>query len=181
MLLLSLDEGSNLGLRGASDKDGNQAFSLFDLGNIFCNKDLESTYGKNTYYRLTKEGSEHKDEVESYTVNLRVSGSGQRETPCACIKGLQMYTMLLGGKVGADFRKIAADVFSRFMAGDRSLIKVINVHAASNSPLQQAFRAALPQDKSDPNDFFTRMNRTQSIHQVLLFVRYLTGKFRLTP
>ncbi len=67
-LLLKLISDNGPALRGMSDKDGTPAFSLFDLGNIACKKPRDSTHGKNIFYRLTKEGSEYKKEVDSFCV-----------------------------------------------------------------------------------------------------------------
>jgi hypothetical protein len=58
--------------------------------------------------------------------------------------------MILGGKVAAEFRAIVEGTFTRVMAGDQSLIEVINANAASQAPVQQAFRAALAQEPVDP-------------------------------
>jgi hypothetical protein len=58
--------------------------------------------------------------------------------------------MILGGKVAADFRAIVEGTFTRVMAGDKSLIEVINANAASQAPVQQAFRAALEQEPVEP-------------------------------
>lgn len=122
LLLKLMNSGADgPALRGTIDKDGNPAFSLFDLGNIACKREKDNTYGKNTFYRLTKEGSEYKIEVDSFTVYLKFPGAGQRETPCASIRGLQRYLMLLGGKVAAEFRELIEGTFTRVMAGDQSL------------------------------------------------------------
>jgi hypothetical protein len=145
-LLLKLINQDGPGLRGGVDKDGVQAFSLFDLGNLACGKDRDSTYGKTNFYRLTKEGSAFKKEVDTLCIYLKFPGSGQRETPCATIRGLQRYLMMLGGKVAAEFRDIIEGTFTRVMAGDQSLIEVINANAVSQAPVQQAFRVALAQE-----------------------------------
>ena len=151
LLLKLMNSGADgPALRGTIDKDGNPAFSLFDLGNIACKREKDNTYGKNTFYRLTKEGSEYKTEVDTFTVYLKFPGAGQRETPCASIRGLQRYLMLLGGKVAAEFRELIEGTFTRVMAGDQSLIEVINANAASQGPVQQAYRAALAQEPVEP-------------------------------
>jgi AraC-like DNA-binding protein len=54
--------------------------------------------------------------------------------------------MILGGKVAAEFRVLIEGVFTRVMAGDQSLIEVINENAASNAPVQQVYRQALAQE-----------------------------------
>ena len=137
-------------LRGTTDKDGNQAFSLFDLGNISGKRGCDNQYGKNHFYRLIKDGSKFKDEVLAFCIYLKFPGSGQRETPCASIRGLQRYLMLLGGKVAIEFRELIEGTFTRVMAGDQSLIEVINANAASDEPVQQAYRAALEQEPVAP-------------------------------
>lgn len=81
---------------------------------------------------------------------LKFPGSGQRETPCMTIRGLQRYLMILGGKVAAEFREIVEGTFTRVMAGDKSLIEVINANAVSEGPVQQAYRAALAQEPVEP-------------------------------
>lgn len=58
--------------------------------------------------------------------------------------------MILGGKVAAEFREIIEGTFTRVMAGDQSLIEVINANAASQGPVQQAFRQALAQEPVEP-------------------------------
>lgn len=62
------------------------------------------------------------------------------------IRGLQRLLMILGGKVAAEFRQIVEGTFTRVMAGDQSLIEVMNTNAVSQEPVQQAFRQALAQE-----------------------------------
>jgi hypothetical protein len=63
---------------------------------------------------------------------------------------LQRLLLILGGKVAAEFRSIVESTFTRVMAGDQSLIEVINANAASTAPVQQAFREALAQEPAAP-------------------------------
>ena len=67
------------------------------------------------------------------------------------IRGLQRLLMILGGKVAAEFRAIVETTFTRVMAGDTSLIKVIQANAKSNAPIQQAFRNGLANDPNPGN------------------------------
>jgi hypothetical protein len=62
------------------------------------------------------------------------------------IRCLQRVLLILGGKAAAEFRELIEGVFSQVMSGDQSLIEVINANAASNAPLQQAYRQALAQE-----------------------------------
>ncbi len=89
------------------------------------------------------EKSECKDEVLTLCKDLQFPGKGQRPTPTMTLSGLQRLLMLLGGKVAAEFRRIVEETFRRVMGGDRSLIQVIEANAASNAPMQQAYRASL--------------------------------------
>lgn len=151
LILKLIDSGSDGPvLRGATDKDGNPAFSLFDLGNIAGKRGCENQYGKNIFYRLTKDGSKFKDEVSSLCIYLKFPGVGQKETPCASIRGLQRYLMILGGKVAAEYRELIEGTFTRVMAGDQSLIEVINANAVSQDPIHQVYRAALEQEPVAP-------------------------------
>jgi hypothetical protein len=62
------------------------------------------------------------------------------------IGGLQKLLLMLGGRVAEGFRTLVGDTFKRVMAGDQSLIEVINANAVSEAPMQQAYRASLAQD-----------------------------------
>jgi hypothetical protein len=66
------------------------------------------------------------------------------------IRGLQRLLMILGGKVAAKYRELIEGTFTRVMAGDQSLIEVINANAVSQAPIHQAFRAALEQEPVAP-------------------------------
>jgi hypothetical protein len=49
---------------------------------------------------------------------------------------------MLGSKVAADFRQIVEGTFTRYMAGDTSMIEEICANAASSAPVHQAYRQA---------------------------------------
>ena len=66
------------------------------------------------------------------------------------VRYLQRLLMILGGKVAAEYRALVESTFTRVMAGDQSLIEVINANAASDAPVQQAYRAALAQEPAAP-------------------------------
>lgn len=64
------------------------------------------------------------------------------------IRGLQRLLMLLGSKAASDYRGLAETTFTRVMAGDRSLIKVIEANAVSNDAAPMAARSAMSNDPS---------------------------------
>ena len=69
-----------------------------------------------------------------------------RQTPVLTLQGLQRLLVILGGKVAAEFRQIVEGVFTRYMAGDRTMIQDINSNALSDAPIHQAYRQALAQE-----------------------------------
>ena len=146
MLLLKLTDGEDQSVRGKIH-DGVQRFSSYDFINCACAKPAKSTYGKTTFSRF---GAEYKSEIDTLCISLHFPGQRGPSTPCMTIRGLQRLLMILGGKVAAEFRAIVESTFTRVMAGDQSLIEVINANAASQAPVQQAFRAALAQEPVAP-------------------------------
>lgn len=115
-----------------------------------CKYESSGASARNEFKRLTSDGSEFKAEIVSSCYYLKFPGKGQKETPCMTLRGLQRLMMILGGKIAAEFREIVEGTFTRVMAGDQSLIEVINANAASQEPLQQAYRQALAQEPVVP-------------------------------
>ena len=130
-------------IRGKVNEDGIQVFSVYDFITVSCGYKDSGATARKEFVRLIREGSEHAEEVVESCRYLKFNGKGQRETPCMTIRGLQRLLMILGGKVASEFRKIFEWTFTRVMAGDQSLIEVINANAASDAPLHRAYRAAL--------------------------------------
>lgn len=134
-------------IRGMHAPDGLQVFSVYDFMTKACaykSKDLNAS-ARNEFKRLISDDSEFKHEIEALSYYLQFPGQ-KRETPCMTVRGLQRLLMILGGKVAAEFRALVEEVFTRVMAGDQSLIEVINANAASNDPVQQLYRQALAQE-----------------------------------
>ena len=150
LVLKLLDKAGGPSVRGMLGPDGVQVFSVYDFLTIACNKPDKSSYANTTFFRLTQDDSEFKNELLTLCKNIKFPGKGQRETPCMTIRGLQRLLMILGGKVAAEFREIIEGTFTRVMAGDQSLIEVINANAASQAPVQQAYRSALAQEPVSP-------------------------------
>ena len=145
-LVLKLTGDDTHGIRGMLAPDGMQVFSVYDYMTKACGYKDTGAAARNEFKRLTRDGSEFKDEIVASCYSLHFPGQRGPSTPCMTIRGLQRLTMILGGKVAAEFRAMAEGVFTRVMAGDQSLIEVINENAASNAPIQQAYRQALAQE-----------------------------------
>ena len=123
----------NASLRGMRNEDGVWYFSVYDFVNFVTGHELGETYAKMTFSRLTKEGHEHAKEVVTNCYYFQFPGQGQKSTPCMTLRGLQRLLMILGGKVAAEFREIVEGVFTRYMAGDTSLIEEVRANAASDA------------------------------------------------
>ena len=48
--------------------------------------------------------------------------------------------------MATEFRQIVLGVFTRYMAGDRSMLEEIRANAVSDAPIHQAYRQALAQE-----------------------------------
>lgn len=148
-LLLKLVDGdasATSRIRGLLTSSGDQLFSVYDFMTVVCVYKDAGNSARKEFKRLTQDGSEFQNEVAASCRYLKFPGSGQRDTPCMTIRGLQRLLMILGGKVAAEFRKLVEGTFTRVMAGDQSLIEVINANASSQEPVQQAYRQALAQE-----------------------------------
>jgi hypothetical protein len=148
--MLKLTDGEGQAIRGMMHSNGQQMFSVFDFMTKACAYGNNGASARNEFKRLTGDASEYKDEVVASCYYLVFPGRGQRDTPCMTIRGLQRLLMILGGKVASEFREIIEGTFTRVMAGDQTLIEVINANAVSQAPLQQAYRAALAQEPVSP-------------------------------
>ena len=95
------------------------------------------------FARLIANGSEYRDEVVKACDYLKFPGRGQRDTPCMDIRGLQRLISLLGGKIGAEYRRLAETTLTRLVAGDETMIGEIAQNAGSDAPMQTLAREAL--------------------------------------
>ena len=93
-----------------------------------------NTYARMTFLRLTKEGSEHAKETVTHCHSFKIQGSRGPETPCMTVRGLQRMLLILGGKVALQYREIVEGVFTRYIAGDTSIIEEVRANAASDAP-----------------------------------------------
>jgi hypothetical protein len=144
-LLLKL--AADATVRGATTYDNKQVFSVYDSMALFCGK--SESYARTTWTRLISEKSTYKSELEGlvYTATFCSSTINRSfDTPCMTLRGLQRLVMILGGKVAGDFRAIVEGVFTRYNAGDMSMIEEIRAHAVSDAPIHQAYRQSLAQE-----------------------------------
>jgi hypothetical protein len=189
-LVLKLTSDGANDIRGDIFPDGMQVYSAFDFLTKALAKKDKGAYARKWFGdNVRDESSEFYNEFvgQTYSVqfpgkfvpktcckilvvrgcekshNLYFSGAGQRDTPCMTIRGLQRLLMILGGKVAAEFRVLVEGVFTRVMAGDQSLIEVINANAASDAPVQQVYRQALAQEPVIDQMSLSRKRRLEEL------------------
>ena len=146
MSSLVLNLASEASVRGMVAPDGSHRFSVYDFITMACQKVDAGAYARKTYSNLVKDGSEFKEEIEKSVHYIHFHGGRGAATPTMTLRGLQRLLLILGTKVAAEFRALLEGTFTRVMAGDTSLIKVIEANAASDAPIQQAYRQALEQE-----------------------------------
>ena len=119
------------GREGPRQRRGDRpAASVHDFINFVTGHEPSSSYARTLFCRLVKDGSEHANEIASNCSSFKIQGSRGSVTPCMTIRGLQRLLMILGGKVAAEFREIVEGVFTRYVAGDTSLIEEVRDNAA---------------------------------------------------
>ncbi len=79
-LLLKIADGEGQSIRG-KEHESVQYFSVYDFVNCACAKQAKVPYGKTTFSRLVQDGSEYKDELDTFCVSFKFPGKGQQETP----------------------------------------------------------------------------------------------------
>jgi hypothetical protein len=152
-LLLRL--AGNATIRATILSHGEHAFSVYDFMDLACPTQSDS-WKKMKWKSLIAENSEFKDEIKFTKEYLKYQDEDVtsnntkkrrlRKTPVMTIQGLQRLLVILGGKHAADFRTIVLGVFSRYIAGDRSMLEEVEANAVSTAPIHQAYRQALAQE-----------------------------------
>ena len=86
------------------------------------------------------------------------------------VRGLLRLLMILDGKAAASFRALAETTFTRVLAGDKSLIEIINANAESTDAGPTMAREALRNDPSPagilPDDFLDRVMRKRRLEDL---------------
>ena len=150
------------GVRGEQNAD-NKALSRFSAIDCIqcCGNKKYKTYqaAKAKWDRLIAEDSDFKDELLSLTVTFKVihhTNGTSFEAPGMTLIGIKILLFILGGEVAMEFRRTVDMFFTRFIAGDESLVAEIRANAANNSIMHKTFREVLQlepmQNASASND-----------------------------
>jgi hypothetical protein len=121
--------------------NGVQYLCIKDLIMVVCEKD--SNDAGQIWRRLP---DDKKIEVQSYCLNFKFPGRGQSEQPVITFPGAIKIMMWLPGDNAKNFRTKAAEIITRYYAGDKSLLLEIEANAASDAPINQMARASLIAD-----------------------------------
>jgi hypothetical protein len=141
MSLLPFDELVSGATVRYTVKDGVQYLSIRDLIMVVCEKD--GNHAQEVWRRLP---DDKKSEVHAFCVNFRFPGRGQSEQPVITFPGAIKIMMWLPGDNAKKFRTKAAEIITRYYAGDKSLLKEIEANAESEAPIHKMARAALDND-----------------------------------
>ncbi len=179
-LLLKLTGDATV--RGTITSDGEYMGSVYDFMDLAC-PNMSPSWTSVTWRNLIAEKSEFKDEIKFTMVFLKYENLGlrngkktrNRKTPVMTLRGLQRLMMILGGNVAAEFRHIVEGVFTRYMAGDKSMLEEIRSNAASDAPIHQAYRQALAQEPVVDTAATKRMlDHDEALFTIELHERYMT-------
>jgi len=115
-----------------------------------------------------------KSEVSSLLRNLQFKGSGQKPQPVIQFQGALKLLMWLPGTQAKVMRSKAADILTRYFAGDSSLHAEVEANAASGGVINEAARAALPQ----PDDSNKRRKTVAKLEQELAVLTIVTANYK---
>ena len=93
-------------------------------------------------------------EVLGKTENFKFPGQGQRETPVTALRGWLYILALLPGAMGKKYREHAAQLVTRYMKGDQSLIDEIKDRQpvdAPAAPTSHSHSSPTPPSSSSPS------------------------------
>jgi len=119
-------------------QDGTQYLSIRDLIMVVCEKDANQA---GEVWRIMPES--RKTEIQDSVLNHKFPGSGQKMQPVITFPGAIKLMMWLPGETAKSFRTKAAEILTRYFAGDKTLLQEIEANAASDAPINQMARAAL--------------------------------------
>jgi hypothetical protein len=97
-------------------------------------KQIDSAYGRMTFSRLKP------DVTNCYYCFYQFSGERQRETPVATVVNLQIILMQIPGRNADKYREISANIMTRILAGDLSLIGIIQKNHSSTDDINNIAR-----------------------------------------
>jgi hypothetical protein len=138
--------------------NGVQYISIRDIIMVMCGKD--NNQAGEVWRKLP---DDKKSEVQVFVLNFKFPGRGQSEQPVIQFQGAIKLLMWLPGEQAKQFRSKAADILTRYYAGDKTLLSDIYANAESHSVINEAARAALPQVTLSVDDECTRKRKAAEL------------------
>lgn len=150
--------------------DGVQYLSIRDIIMVMCDKNGNHA---NEIWRRVPEN--FKEEVNAFCVNLRFKGPGQKAQPVIQFQGALKMMMWLPGEKAKTFRSKAAEILTRYYAGDKTLLNEVWANAQAQAPINEAARAALPQLDAIEEYGAKRQKIMEHIQEDLALVRVMAA------
>jgi len=120
--------------------DGIQYLSIRDLIMVMCVKN-----GNDAGQIWRRIPESNKNELQAICLTFKFKGRGQQEQTIIQFQGALKLLMWLPGEKAKSFRSQAAEILTRYYAGDKTLLKDVWENAQSHNPINEAARAALPE------------------------------------
>ena len=118
--------------------DDIQYLSIIDIISVMCGQTTHNA--AQTWRRLPEN---YKNELETSCSQYKFKGRGQREQPVIQFQGALKLMMWLPGEQAKKFRSKAAEILTRYYAGDKTLLNDVWANAQSKQPINEAAREAL--------------------------------------
>ena len=128
MYAVYLKFGSHMTLRGMVAWDNMHIFSILDFTMLICHNKTEK-YAKRVWNTLKKDSSNFMQLQQYFSSSIPITDT----IPGTTVMGLQALMNVLGNRVNEDFRQIIEDTFARYIAGDWSMLTIVDW----NSPVHE--------------------------------------------
>jgi hypothetical protein len=125
MLAVYLKLG-DMTLRGMIAMDGMHIFAIHDFIMFVCNKKT-LPYAKRIWKNLRNDTAKFMELQQYFGSDV----SSTNMIPGTTVMGLHALMNVLDNKVNQDSRWIVEDVFARYLAGDRSMLTVVDLNATN--------------------------------------------------
>jgi len=141
--------------------DGIYYLSIRDIIMAVCQKD--DNQASRTWKRDITDLQ--KDELKPYWCNYKFPGRGQQDTPIIQYQGALTLMLWLPGDHAKNFRGKAAEILTRYFAGDYTLVQEIEKNSKSESPVNVMARHALenPDFSSDEDAVMKKRRKIQEM------------------
>jgi hypothetical protein len=126
MLAVYLHFGGDATLRGMMTCDGMHVFSIYEFVMFVCNKKTLK-YARRIWKNLKNDTAKFM-ELQQYFGSVVPSTN---MIPGTTVMGLQALMNVLDDKVNRDSRWIVEDVFARYLAGDQSMLTMVDLNATN--------------------------------------------------